>query len=155
MAAIDYYGIQEQMQTILAAYTGLRSQDGVQVLIEEDFTQVMGSIDNGKAVIIYLDDRAPTAAQPLAANTRTRFAIGLSVWVFACGIDSFKAVANIRDDLMGLVEVALMANSNLNNGVAFSFLGGGEFQSARKPGAGVYMAMGECKVIAEAMASTT
>lgn len=154
MAAIDYFAIEEAVQTTLAGYNGLKTSDGVKVLVEEDFLHVAGGMDNGKVVIVYLDDRAATPGQPLAAGQRTRFAVGFSIWVFAVSAESFKKAAELRDDLVGLVEVALMTNRTLSNGVAFLYLGGGEFMSARRPSNGAFLAAAEVKMVCEAVATT-
>jgi hypothetical protein len=66
---IDYYAIEEAVQTLLVGFTGLRPQDGVQVLVEEDLLEVMGAIDNGAIVMIYLDDRVPSE-QPIAGRPK-------------------------------------------------------------------------------------
>ncbi len=155
MARIDYYGIEEAIKTLLEAYTGLQESDGVKVFIEEDFTQIMGNMDNAKVIIIYLDDRLPSPHQTLNAGQKTRFTVGLTINVYVTGIGEFKAVAEARDDIVGLVETALMATRQLGNGVEFSYLGGGEFQSAKQQSSGTYLAMAECKVLADAVSSTT
>ena len=156
MAAIDYDDMEDQISSILSSYTGLQTSDGVKVLVEEDFSQVVGALDNGKIVIIYLDDRSATPGQPIAAGQQTRMDIGFSIWIAAVSVHSFRKAAELRTDLIGKVELALMANRTLNNRAASSWLLGGEFHSARKksPAGLVYMAMGEVKLVAEATAST-
>lgn len=157
MSGIDYHALETNLQSILAATTGLTPSDGVKIHVEEDFHQIVGLMDNGKSVIIYLDDRVPTAGQPLAANTKTRYHIGLSIWCLAVAVDSFSAAAALRDGVVDKVERALMANDKINNLVAGSWLHGGEFLSARKKGgmAATFMAAAEIKLVAEATSSTT
>lgn len=156
MAGIDYDAIQDNVAAAIAAGSGLTSADGVQVLIEEEFSQVVGAIDNGKIVIVYLDDRVTTAGQPLAAGQRTRMDIGFSILVAGVAINSFRAAAAIRTDLISKVEIALMNDRKLNDSVASSWLLGGEFFSMRKKASMglVYMAIGEVKLVAQATAST-
>lgn len=155
-AAIDYDDMEDQIKAIIEAYSGLQTSDGVTVLVEEDFSQVVGAIDNGKIVIVYLDDRAATPGQPIAAGQRTRMDVGFSIWVAAVSAESFRKAAQLRTDLICKVELALMGNRTLNNRAASSWLLGGEFHSARKksPTGLIYMAMAEVKLVAEATAST-
>lgn len=156
MAAIDYDDIEDQIASVIQAGSGLAVSDGVKVLIEEEFSQVVGGMDNGKLVIVYLDDRIPSAGQPIAAGQRARMQIGFSILVAALAVDSFRAAAALRTDLVGRVEIALLSNPKLNNRVASSWLLGGEFYSMRKKQSDglQYMAVAEVKLVAEATATT-
>lgn len=146
MSRIDYFEIETEIAEILKADATI---GGVQVTVEDDL-----NLEVGPWVSIYLERRDPTAGQPLAAGTRTRMQLRFSIWCWQYSLDSITEACKNRDDLVGKVEVVLMANRSLNSKVNYSWLEGGEIQSARVPDTSGYVAGGEVVVIAEVMAST-
>lgn len=149
MAAIDYYGIETQLQSILQAASSL---SGVMVTVEEGFE--FGLADVGKSVGIYLDQRNPTQDQPLAAGQQTRFLVQLKLWCVAFSAESIAKACELRDSLIGAVELVLMQNRTIGGKVSTSWLAGGEFFSARNPNSGQLMAGGEIVLICDATAKT-
>lgn len=144
MAAIDYNAIEEAIASIVAT-------SGVIAAVEEDIFN--GQMDAPIYIVVYLESRVPTADQPLAAGTRTRYSMTFSIWVRAINLNSFKDAAADRDRALGAAELALMGNSSLNGTVGSSWLEGGEFISARNSN-GLFMAAAEIRLRAEATAIT-
>lgn len=125
MARVDYYLIEQAIQTVLQNDADLSSLN-IPVLIE-------ASVDfhEGPVIVIYAKRRAaPQSAQSLSAGTRTKFFVSFEVWAFGVSFDR-QTVHRDRDDLIGKVEIALMRKRDLNvpNLVSASWLEGGEFDS--------------------------
>lgn len=131
MARIDYYDIQDTIRSILDADATL---DGVTVTVEEE---VLFSAEQAPWVSIYLDRRDPTAGQPLAAGTRTRYRVQFSIWCWEYSLDSLKTAMELRDDLVGKVELVLMGNRSLSGKVGGLMLDGGAFMTAKDQGSWV------------------
>ena len=147
MARVNYFALEEAIQTILRADPTL---SGVSVEIEREIE----FIDNAQsAVIIYLDGReAPEDMQRLAAGTRTDFHVMFTLWCMEFHLDSIAQAAKLRDDLIGKVEVALMKERTLNGNVQGSWLEGGEFLTADS-GSG-FLSAGEIKLVAKTHGTT-
>ena len=147
MARVDYFGIEAAIQDILQADANL---SGVQVLVEPAMVHQEGDV-----VAIYVDRRsAPADLQTISAGTRTRFLVSFSLWCYHMNLDVPTALQK-RDDLMGKVEVALMAvNRNLNSTVNMSWLEGGEFLNGQSENNDIFMAGGEIQLIADVTATT-
>lgn len=148
MSRVDYYNIEDQIRSVLAADSDL---SGVTILVEEEI-----SAQRGNVVAIYLDDRsAPDSLQGLSAGQRTRFLIRFTIWCFHFGISrDRRAVMEQRDDLVGKVEIALMKNRNLNNSVVTSWLSGGEFISGPDPTGKQFMVGASITLECDAIGST-
>ena len=85
MARIDYYAIEEEIQTILKADPSLA---GINVLIEEDL-----SLSDADQVGIYLDRRdAPEENQRIAAGKRTDYTLFFSIVARAFNLNSLSTV---------------------------------------------------------------
>ena len=152
MARLDYYAIENQIKTILEAdsdVTGHWGERNTRVLIEREM--VFG-MDELPAVMIYLDRRDATPGQPIAAGTRTRLQLRFSIWCVDFHLDSMAMACEARDDLMGLVEVALMKNRDLDGKVGASWIEGGEFMSAENDGS--FIAAGEIVLVADGVSTT-
>lgn len=150
MPAIDYFGIEEAIKAVLEADAGFQGQNAA-VHIEEEFSHAM---TDGKVVFIYSDRRAPTPGQPIAAGQQTRYQIRHSIWSRSYSIESMRKAMEIRDDLLGVVETALMKNRSLNDAVSTSWLEGGEMMSGKVPGKPGFIASAETVLVVEKKTTT-
>lgn len=132
MARVDYWNIEQQIKSILETDAVLDPLD-VPVFVEEELTMV-----SGPAIFVWLQRReAPESLQPIAAGRYTRFIIHIDIWVFEVALEVSEAIRK-RDDLLGKVELALMAKRSLNSTVAASWIKGGEFENGSNSGGGFY-----------------
>lgn len=148
MSRVDYYDLATEIREILIADDTL---EGVQVTVEDD-----APLDSGPWVSVVLVNRSTPMGQPLAGGTRTRFNVRFSLWCWQFSLESTGVASKLRDDLVGKVEIALMANRTLNNKVASSWLEGGDMMSERVQNDNIsgYIAGGEVILIADITAST-
>ena len=150
MARVDYFGIEEAIKTVLEANAALA---GVQVGIEEELP-FTAAVD--PQVEIYLERRDAPELQPLAGGQRTRFLVRFSIWCYGVSLDSIAKACEVRDDLIGAVELALMADRTLGGTVNASWLEGGAFDTKETPGASSGFGMGgEIILMADVKATTT
>lgn len=143
MARVDYRGIEESIRDVIQAN---QATEDAQVLIEEELT-----FDRGRTIILRLVSRSADAdLQSLSAGTRTRFLITYSITCFFFALEVSEA-ARGRDQLLGEVELVLMANRQLGRtDIATSYLEGGDFDQG---GAGDgFFAGGEITLIVDATA---
>ncbi|MBI4185297.1 MAG: hypothetical protein HY521_14995 [Proteobacteria bacterium] len=146
MAGIDYQAIRAGVRAALQADPALA---GVAVDIEREFPWTTPWVG------VYLERRdAAPEAQALAAGTRTRYLVRLSLWCVERSLESLERAVELRDDLLSRVEVALMRDRTLAGAVAASWLEGGEMPSGRDPEAGGYLSGAEVRLVADATAST-
>lgn len=146
MARVDYYAIEQAVKTALVA-AGTIPAD-VTYLIEEEVL-----FQEGRAVAIYADRRdAPPDRQSISSGTRTRFDFRMSVWCYAFGFET-SSVAEARDDLIGLVEIALMGNRTLSGAVNSIRIDGGEFDNVNAGDSGMGLGA-EIIIIADVTAIT-
>lgn len=125
MARIDYYAIEEAIQTLLKNDATL---DGVAITVEEEL--IFGA-ESTPWVGIYLEGRSvPSDQQVLAAGTVARYTLDFRIWCWQYSLDKTQAL-KLRDDLLGKVEVTLMKNRTLGGMVASSWIEGGETPSGR------------------------
>lgn len=148
MAKVDYYGIVNEIGTILSTDTELL---GVQITIEDE-----PPLDSGPWVAVYLESRTPTPGQSMSAGTRTRYQLRMSVWCWQFSIESTGRAAQLRDELVGKVEIALMKNRTLNDKVGSIWLDGGQLLSEQIKSDSIsgFIAGGEVVVLAEVVAIT-
>tara|TARA_Y100000310_G_scaffold78084_1_gene74721 strand:+ start:12257 stop:12712 length:456 start_codon:yes stop_codon:yes gene_type:complete len=151
MARIDYYDIEVKIRDILDAEASLTTAS---ITIEED-----QPLDTNPWVAIHLENRASPEGQPIAAGTRTRYRIRFSIWCWCWSLESGRAAAEARDDLIGNVEIALMKNRTLTDTVLHSWLEGGDFITTKhEVEEGItgtaYMSGGQVVLMAEANATT-
>lgn len=148
MARLNYYGIELALQEILQADPALAN---VSVYVEEDQAP---AILEGPAVIIYLEGRtAPPTLQTLSAGLNTRMELRLNLWCYAVDFETWRGAQQKRDELIGIVELTLMRNRDINGLVNTSWLEGGSL-SAGGPGRGTgWVSSGEIILVADATAS--
>src|SRR3990167_4581511 len=130
MPRLDYYKIEEAIQTILKADTSLV---GVHVEVEDE---VIFGAESCPWLGIYLMSRSASShLQGLSAGQRTRFQLNFSLWAWEYSLESQKDVMQRRDDLIGKVEVVLMNNRTLSvegvDNVAHLWLDGGDMSGGR------------------------
>jgi hypothetical protein len=126
MARIDYAAIQSEIKTVLNADPSLA---GVTVELERDS---LTSPEQCPWVGIYLE-RRQVFRRPIAAGTRMDYKVFFILWCYEHSMDTIAIAAQLRDDLLGKVEVALMKNTTLNGRVVIMTLSddAGEFEAAR------------------------
>lgn len=153
MARFDYYGLETDIQTILKADADVSAhwaERDPSILIERE---MLFGMDECPAVIIYMDSRsAPSNLQGISSGQRTRFDLRLSLWVCEFHLDSVETASKNRDDLIGLVEVALMKDRTLGGKVGASWLDGGEFMTAQSDNG--FISCGEITLVAEGLSTT-
>ena len=144
MAVIDYFGIREATKTVLETEIPTAT-----VRIEEEM--VFG-FETVPYIGIYLDRRvAPIGDQRIANGTRTDYNLAFSLWVVHFSMESLQKAIEDRDDMVSLVENALMKNRTLLNTVKMLWLEGGEFFSAKDKESG-FLAIAEVNFTAQAIA---
>jgi len=148
VAAVNYHGLLTQLKTIIEADASL---DGVPVFVEEDPAFDLSGA--GKAIVLTLGNRRPSAGQPLAAGKRTRWEVTLSAWAMGYAM-SFEKAAALRDELVGALELVLMNNRTIGDKLASGWIEGGEFISVRDETTGSY-AIAETRMVGEATAIAT
>lgn len=123
MSAIQYREIVDSLRQIFESDP--RTADAG-VYVEKDLA--VDTVGVQKAIVIVLDKRKPSDDQPIAAGRRTRWELHIGVWACGFAIEAEEA-SRIRDQLLGEVELVLMANRTIRDKVAGSWLMGGEFVS--------------------------
>src|SRR5437870_418093 len=152
MPRIDYFAIEQGIQTILQADAALAAL-GARVVIEEELPFLA---ETGPWVGIYLERReAPRDLQALAGGQQTRFLVRLTIWCSQFSLKSIAEAIHLRDDLVGKVEIALMSDRRLNGTVSTSWLDGGDLPSAKNADAGGWLSRGEVLLVADVKATTT
>lgn len=150
MARVDYYAIELAIQTQLQAASGLT---GVTVALEEELPFGMAS---DQTVEIYLERREAAAdLQGLSAGRQTRFRLHLSLWCWGYSLESVAKACQIRDDLMGNVELALLGDHTFAGAVTSSWLEGGQFDTKESPGATSGFSMGGQIILVADVKATT
>jgi len=124
MARIAYFAIQEEIQRVLQADATLAD---VLVTVEEDGPK---SGEQMPWIGVYLEDRED-AGESIAAGTRQVFNVRYGIWIYEYHPESVKQAAQLRDVLIGKVEIALMKNRTLNQNVEGVKILRGEFESAK------------------------
>ncbi|HEV8639643.1 MAG TPA: hypothetical protein VGV13_00915 [Methylomirabilota bacterium] len=147
MARVDYFAIEQAIQTVLKAAPDL---SGTQVVIEEELQ--FGSEATPRVGIYLMRRDAPSGLQALAAGQQTRFLVRFEIRCAAYSLDAVATAISLRDDLVGKVEVALMASRSLNGTVISSWLEGGDLPSAQT-GDG-WTSRGDVILIADVKATT-
>ena len=151
MAAVDYAGIRDQLKTILEGDT---RTSNARIFVEEE--PQFGLSDAQNIIAVFMDSRsAPPTDQSLAAGKRTRYFLRMSLWVVVFSLDSYKAACDLRDTLLGNLELVLMANRTIGDKVASSWLEGGDMVSAREPSNQAFVAAAETVLVAEVSAINT
>ena len=133
MAAINYAGIRDAIESILNSKTGPGGVlEGSRIYIEEE--PQFGLMDQATAIALFMDTRtAPDGQQSISMGTRTRIYLRVTFWVVAFSMENFRKACDMRDAVMGRLELLLMDNRTLNDTVGTSWLNGGELFSAKDP----------------------
>lgn len=139
MAAIDYTGIVNKLQTILEGDS--RTADA-RIYVEEE--PQIGLSDNGTAIAIFAERRAaPPPEQVISAGKRTRYYWQVTLWVVAFNLESYRAACEQRNALLGQLELVLMADRSIGGLAESSWLEGGEMFSARDANNTIYTAVAQ------------
>ena len=126
----NYSTLVDAIAAQLKAYSGLA---GVRVEIEQD--PVLGLPDDGgRALVVESMRRRPSPGQSMAAGTRLRNRLTVVISSVGFDMESFRAAANKRDDLIDKVELAIMADRTIGARTVNLELMGGEFYRASAPG---------------------
>lgn len=128
MARIDYHNIAKQIQSVLQNDATL---SGVLVTVEKD---VLLGFENTPWVNIRAARRDPTPEQPIRAGQLQKYWITYVCECWESSLEGPERAAQLRDDLIGKVEVALMGNRTLNDTVESLILDGGEFMLGEESG---------------------
>src|SRR6266852_9413345 len=145
MPRIDYWTVELAIQTILQADAALVAASA---FIADPEIPEPESSEQTPWVGIFLETRKPESRQPLASNTKLRYFATFRLVCLTFGLERAQ-VMKARDDLIGMVETALMNSPRLNvagvDKVGFSFLDGGNFTSGQKQVA--WQAIGEVNLV--------
>lgn len=130
MARIDYHAITKAVRDVLRADQGLKDWGQISVEAEDPVPIAINRLPH---VGVYARDRAPAARQTLRAGTSQRYAVAWEVWVTAFSAKGFEDAAEQRDELLGLVELALMRRRDLGGAVPSGALDlrGGSFDGGQ------------------------
>lgn len=151
MAAVDYSGIRDKLKDILEADA---RTSGARIFIEEE--PQFGLADQQAVIAVFMDRRdAPAPSQGLAAGKRTRYFLRLSLWVVAFSLENYKGACDRRDEVLGNLELVLMANRTIGDKVTSAWLEGGEMFSARDAQNTVYTAAAETVLVCEVQTINT
>lgn len=146
MARVDYWGIEQEIRTVILANADVAATSGIQVLVEEEI-----SMHRTPTVVVTLEGRsAPDDLQTLSAGQRTRLFLDVVILVHFYAMEVSEA-ARLRDTLIGNVEIALMNNRTLNNLVSNLWLTGGAIVTVG--GQAGFNAVGEVRVTVDVTAS--
>jgi hypothetical protein len=149
VARADYYAIAEAVKAALEADGDLT---GVRITIEEE---LLFGAEATPWVGIYLDRRdAPVGSQRINAGQSTIYLLRFAIWCWEYSLEGVAKAIQLRDDLVGKVEVALMRERTLRGAARMSWLEGGELPSAKIPGQSGWASGGEIRLVAEAEAKT-
>lgn len=124
MARIDYNLLATRVQAALKADPALSE---AQVTIEDDI-----NLDTGPWVAIYLTRRdAPAADQRIAAGRKLVYNVTLALWCWQYALESAARAIELRNDLLGKVEIALLKDRTLGGAAEFVTLEGGEMVTVK------------------------
>lgn len=120
------------------------------VVMEEEYAA------NESWVGIYLTNRnAPANVQSMSAGTRTRFLLHFELWCWRFAMDGPKAM-QLRDELVGATELALMIDRTFGGTCDSSWLEGGDMKTASDPQTmGRFFAGGQIVLTVDTFARTT
>jgi hypothetical protein len=125
VARVDYRNILAATRTLLLADVAVAARSPM-VLLDQS---VGFSLDQPIINLTLVRRNAPADLQSLSASTRTRLDVIVAVWVYAFNMDQLVA-EELRDDMIGEVELALMSDTTLGDSVGTSWIIGGDFESA-------------------------
>lgn len=145
MPRFDYIGLLREMQTLLQLDP---SMTGVTVTVEK---QGVNAVELSPWVNIRLD-RRDAPEQYLAGNTRQRYILRIVLTCVQFALD-VEMAAQLRDDLLGTVEVVLMKNRDISQLVSTSWIDGGAFDITSEDAG--FLANAEIVLLADVTATTT
>jgi hypothetical protein len=147
MARIDYSGLAQAIKTIIDADPNVRDY---QATIEINPGTI--ALDKMSHIAIYERTHSKLSGQPIAAGKQMRKGLRWEIVVSALGRD-FATASETRDELLGYVELALMANRTLGGALPSGSLelGGGELTGG--PSDTGFVSQGSLIVTAEATAT--
>lgn len=150
MSRVDYYAITEEIKTILDASAHITSTPNI--VVEDDV--IFGTFDHTPQIMVYLTNRTPAPNQRIAAGRDTRYRLQFSIWVWCSGLgkQGVKDAINLRNDLLGQIELELMEKRTLNEMVDGLWLQGGDMTSIR-PDKTRFVSGAELIIIAEVSAT--
>ena len=151
MSAINYTGIQDALEALLLADT---RTNVAKIFVEsEPQFDLMGA---QQVIAVFLTGRtAPAGEQVLSQGKRTRMLLKMPIWVIAFSIDSYRRACELRNTLLGNLELVLMDNKTIGGTVATSWLEGGDMVSAHDGQGGMWTAGAESLLVAEVSAVNT
>jgi hypothetical protein len=150
MARINYGALTVAIEDILSASAELRNWE---VTIEA-VPSLPIPVNKIPHIGIFEEARSLTSGQPIASGQRTRYTLRWRVVVSALG-KTYRDASQARDEILGLVEVALMNNRSLGGALSGGSLtlGGGDFASGAVDSGGL-IAQASLTLTAEETAST-
>lgn len=146
MARLDYNDIKVKIKDIIEADA---TTNKAHVHIE---TEKMRSVTESPWVNIYTTGRTDTGDDPIANGTVTEYDINIGIDVIVHNMTSLAAAAKDRDDFLGKLEIVLMKNRTLGGTVVYSWLNGGEMESANVAGQAGYLGGAEILITAHGQA---
>jgi hypothetical protein len=149
MARISYLGIAAQIKRILESDQEIAEKVRT-ITIAEGHIQAAELLP---WIGIYPLTRRPSANQVLAAHTRWRFEVSYEIWVYSLSMVGPEAALEITEELLGLVEVALLREPTLGGTVQMIRLDGGDFDNAKVDES--FVMGGSVRLNVLAMATTT
>jgi hypothetical protein len=148
---VDYFGIAQAARAVLQADEELADAS----IVAEEVPEPFGS-ETTPRVAIYVESRsAPANLQRISSGRSTVYVIQVRIVCMTHSLESVARVIQLRDDLIGRVETALMRQRTLNGTVRTLYLEGGRLASAEALEANGWTSSGEVRVLAEAEATTT
>lgn len=145
MPRFDYLGLEREVQTLLQLDP---SMTGVTVTVEK---QGLNAVELSPWVNIRLD-RRDAPEQYLAGNTRQRYLLRMILTCAQFALD-VELAAQLRDDLLGAVEVVLMKNRTISELCSTSWIEGGAFDITSEDAG--FVANAEIVLLADISATTT
>lgn len=147
MAAIDYWGIKEDLKELLTIDPTL-ADVSIEVEPEELFSPEMAPW-----IGIFMPGRTDDNEQSIAAGTRQALFIQLTLVCAECALEKDVAIKK-RDNLIGAVEVALLKVRLIGGKVETMQIQGGDFDTGQLPALDTFLSLGEINLRVRATAST-
>lgn len=152
---INYTGIGDNIKTTIEADASLGvAGTNYRVFVEEE--PQFGAMDM-TVIAIFLKKRAaaPGHQQRLAASQRIRMHLTYSVYVIAFSIESYKVACDVRNNMLGLLELVFMRNaSNIGGSNENSWIEGGVTLSAKDSQTGTFISAGEIELTVSSTGTT-
>lgn len=148
MARISYLGIANAIKKTLEEDEVIAAQTRAITLCEDNIAaaEIMPWIG------IYPITRRP-AATPLAAGTMQRFDITYEIWVYSFSMVGPEEALTLTEELLGLVELAILRNPTLGGLAQAVRFDGGDFDNAKTEGS--FVMGGSVRLNVLALARTT